>query len=242
MRTAPHHQQSPLPARKPQGTHRHIATAAGVMYLITIVASIPAQLVLYVPVLSDARYVLGAGADTQVLWGGLLELITALACIGTAVVLFPVVRQQHEGAALGFVTARVLEAALIVTGIVSMLSVVTLREPDATGAEAISRVVASETLVAVHDWTFQLGPGVMPGVNALLLGYLLYRSALVPRAIPTIGLIGAPFFLLAGCASIIGVNAPDSLWTALATLPIFAWELSLGVWLTIRGFTLPARI
>ncbi|HEY5787760.1 MAG TPA: DUF4386 domain-containing protein, partial [Microlunatus sp.] len=106
------------------------------MYLITIVASIPAQFVLYTPVLSNPDYVLSSGADTRVLWGGVLELITALACIGTAVVLFPLLRRQHEGAALGFVTARVLEAALIVTGIVGILSVVTLRQPETTATEA----------------------------------------------------------------------------------------------------------
>jgi hypothetical protein len=184
--------QFPAAARIDPITSRRVAMAAGVMYLITIAASIPAQFALYDPVLSDAEYVLSAGSDPRVLWGGVLELITALACICFAVVLFPVVKRQHEGAALGFVTTRVFEAGLIVTGIVSMLSVVTLRQPDASGAEATSRVIAAEGLVAVHDWTFLLGPGVMPGVNALLLGYLMYRSRLVPRIIPIIGLIGAP--------------------------------------------------
>lgn len=215
---------------------RRTALVAGVMYLITIVASIPAQFVLYTPVLSNPDYVLSSGADTRVLWGGVLELITALACIGTAVVLFPLLRRQHEGAALGFVTARVLEAALIVTGIVGILSVVTLRQPETTATEATSLVIAAQTLVAIHDWTFLLGPGVMPGINALLLGYLLYRSRLVPRVIPAIGLIGAPIFLAVATATIVGINAPASIWTALATVPIFAWELSLGVWLTLKGF------
>jgi hypothetical protein len=223
-------------AAAPTTTNRRVAFVAGVMYLVTIVASVPAQYLNYAPVLTNPSYVLGAGADTQVLWGGLLEVITALACIGTAVVLYPVVRRQHEGAALGFVTARVLEAALIVTGIVSMLSVVTLRQPDATGAAAAALVVAAESLVAVHDWTFILGPGILPGVNALLLGYLMYRSRLVPRLIPLIGLVGAPLFLLAGSATVVALNEPTSIWTVLVTLPIFVWELSLGLWLLIKGF------
>jgi hypothetical protein len=221
---------------------RRTAMVAGVLYLITIVASIPAQFVLYAPVLNNPDYVLGSGADTQVLSGGVLELITALACIGTAVVLFPLLRRQHEGAALGFVTARVVEAALIVTGIVSILSVVTLRQPATTEAEATSLVIAAQALVATHDWTFLLGPGVMPGVNALLLGYLLYRSRLVPRIIPAIGLIGAPIFLATGTATIVGINEPASIWTAIATVPIFAWEFSLGLWLTFRGFKPSATI
>ena len=117
-----------------------------------------------------------------------------------------------------------------------MLTVVTLRSPGATGADAAARVVAAEGLVGVHDWTFLLGPGVIPGVNALLLGYLLYRARLVPRIIPLMGLTGAPLFLLAGAATVVGVIEPVSVWTALATLPIFAWELSLGIWLTVKGF------
>lgn len=234
--TASTEHTQPHTPRSSRAPYRGVAMTAGVMYLITIVASIPAQFINYAPIFNNPDYVLGAGADTRVMWGGLLEVIAALACIGTAVVLFPVVRRQHEGAALGFVTARVFEASLIVTGVVAMLSVVTLRQPTAAGAEATARVVSSEALVAVHDWTFLLGPGVMPGINAVLLGYVMYRSGLVPRAIPAIGLIGAPFFLVAGAASIVGINEPASVWTALVTLPIFAWEAALGVWLTVKGF------
>jgi len=232
--------QAADPPQAAQVSDQRLARTAGVMYLITIVASIPAQFVLYHPVLSNPDYVLGAGHDTMIMWGGFLEVVTALACIGTAVALFPVVRRHHEGAALGFVTARVLEAAFIVTGIVAMLAVTTLRQPEATGAEATSLVAAAQALVAIHDWTFLLGPGVLPGINALLLGYVLYRSGLVPRLIPRIGLIGAPFFLAAASATIVGWNEPASVVTALVTLPIFAWEAALGVRLTISGFNQPS--
>ena len=222
--------------RPPTRSMRTTALVAGVLYLITIVASIPAQFVLYHPVFSDPEYVLGAGADTRVLWGGFLELITALACIGTAVVLYPVVRRHGEAIALGFVTARVFEAALIAVGIVSVLSVVTLRQPGVGGTEATALVTTAQALVAIHDWTFLLGPGVLPGINALLLGYLIYRSGLVPRIIPTLGLIGAPLFLAVSMATLVGINEQISVWTATATLPIFAWELSLGLWLALKGF------
>jgi hypothetical protein len=126
-----------------------------------------------------------------VLWGGLLEVILALSRIGTAVSLFPVVKRQNEGVALGFVAARVLEAALIVVGVVSLLWVVTLRQAGASGADEASLVSAGRSLVAIHDWTFLLGPGLIPRVNALLLGYLLYRAPLVARLIPIL-LVGAP--------------------------------------------------
>jgi hypothetical protein len=212
-----------------------------VLYLITIIASIPAQFVLYGPVLNNPDYIVSSGADTQVLWGGFFEVITALACIGTAVVLFPLLKRQNEAAALGFVTARVFEAALIVVGIVSLLSVVTLRQALA-GADAASLVTTGNALVAIHDWTFLLGPGVMPGVNALLLGYLMYRSRLVPRVIPVMGLIGGPLILAAGTATLLGFNEQVSVWTVIATAPIFAWELSLGIWLVVKGFNPYAEI
>ena len=138
---------------------RKTALVAGGFYLITIIASIPA-LALYGPVLNNPDYIVSSGADTRVLWGGFLEVITALACIGTAVALFPVVKRQNEGVALGFVAARVLEAGVIVVGIVSLLSVVTLRQnlAGAAGTDAASLVTTGKSLVAIHDWTFLLGP------------------------------------------------------------------------------------
>ena len=155
---------------------RRTALVAGVFYLITFAASIPAVFLLG-PVLNHADYIVGSGADTRVLWGCVLDLVNALACIGTAVALFPVLRRQNEAVALGFVTSRMLEAAIIVIGVVSLLAVVTLRQDlaGAPGTDTASLVIAGRALVAVRDWTFLLGPSLMPGVNALLLGWLLYR-------------------------------------------------------------------
>jgi len=173
------------------GSLRRTALVAGTLYLITFVTSIPAAGIFYGPVLKDPNYIVGPGPDTGVLIGGFLEMILALACLGTAVALYPVVKRQNEGVALGFVGTRVLEAAIIVTGIVTLLSVVTLRQ---AGAEA-DALVAGHALVAAHHWTLLLGPGFIAGVNALLLGSLMYRSGLVPRIIPLVGLIGAPLLL-----------------------------------------------
>jgi hypothetical protein len=211
---------------------RKTALVAGGFYLVTFI-SIP-TLALYGAVHS-ADYVVGPGPDTGVLWGGLLEVIVALAGIGTAVALFPVVKRQNEGVALGFVAARVLEAAIIFVGVVSLLSVVTLRQ-DPAGADAASLVTTGKALVAIHDGTFLLGQGLIPGVNALLLGYLMYRSRLVPRIIPAMGLIGAPLLLASVTATFFGVYAQVSVWSGLATIPIAAWELSLGLWLVLKGF------
>ena len=215
---------------------RKLALAGGVLYLMTFIFSIPAVF-LYGPVLTDPAYILGAGADSQVLLGALFDLITALACIGTAVALYPVIKRQSGAASIGFLATRIFEGAVIVIGVVCLMAVVALRQAGAaTGTDASALVAVGQGLVAVRDQTFLIGPGVMPGLNALLLGYVLYRSRLVPRAIPAMGLIGGvPFLILAG-ASVLGLNEQDSLVSGIAVIPIFFWELSLGLWLTFKGF------
>jgi Domain of unknown function (DUF4386) len=225
------------PTRAPTDSTRKTALVAGMFYLITFAASIPAVFLLG-PVLDNADYIVSSGADTRVLWGCFLDVVNALACIGTAVALFPVVRRQNEATALGFVTARMLEAAVILIGVVSLLAVVTLRQnlAGAPGTDTASLVTVGRSLVAVRDWTFLLGPGLMPGINALLLGSLMYRSGLVPRVIPVLGLIGAPLLIASATAALFRGNDPVTVLAAIATAPIFLWELSLGVWLVVKGF------
>lgn len=214
------------------------ALGAGVLYLITFIAGIPPTFILYSDVLNNSSYIVGSGTDTAVLWGGLLEIINAVACIGTAVVLFPVVKRQSEAAALGFVTARVIEAAVIIVGVISLLSIVTLRQDvaGATGVEAASMVAVGNALVAIQHWTALIGPGLMPAFNALLLGYVMYRSGLVPRVIPTLGLLGAPLLLASFAATFFGLTDQVSVVSGIAVIPIFFWELSLGVYMAVKGF------
>jgi hypothetical protein len=228
--------------RAPMGSMRKTALVAGVLYLITFIAGIPPAAFLLGPVLENPNYIVSAGADTQVLLGAFLDLVNALACIGTAVALYSVVKRQHEGFALGFVTTRIFEAAVIVIGILSLLAVVTLRQTGAAGADAATLVTVGQALVAVRDETFLLGPGFVPGLNAVLLGYVIYRSRLVPRAIPAMALIGAPLFLVSASASILGFNEQVSVLSGIAVIPIALWELSLGLWLTFKGFNPNAPI
>jgi hypothetical protein len=228
------------PATKPQAkgvpmsSTRKTALVAGIFYLITFI-SIP-TLALYGPIKNHQDWILGSGSHTAVLVGGFLEVIVALAGIGTAVTLYPVVKRQNEGAALGFVTARVLEAAMIFTGVISLLSLVTLRQDlgGAAGPNAAALVTTGAAHVAIYNWTFLLSQSLMPAFNALLLGSLLYKSRLVPRVIPVIGLIGAPFLICTVIATLFGgfkLGSPE-----FAALPVAAWELSLGVWLVVKGF------
>lgn len=208
---------------------RNNARAGGIFYLITFAASLPA-LVLIGPVLNDAGYITSAGQDTRVLWGCFLDFVNAVACVGTAVAVYPVVRRRNESLALGFVSSRMFEAAVIMVGVVSLLAVVTLRQDQA------GDVATGQALVAVRDWTFLFGPAFMAPVNAILFGTLLYRSRLVPRIIPTLGLIGAPILLTADMFIFLGHTAQTSGWTMLATLPVAAWELSVGFYMTTKGF------
>lgn len=208
---------------------RKTALAAGVLYLLTFV-SIP-TLSLYSPV-HDPNYVVGLGPDTPTLIGAILELIVDIACIGTAVALYSVVKRQNEGVALGFVGARILEAATIFAGIACLLSVVSLRQAGA-GAAAMA---TSQALVALYDRFFLLGQGLMPAMNALLLGSLLYQSHLVPRVLPLLGFIGAPLLLASHAAVLLGLLERVSALAGMAALPIALWELSLGIWLVAKGF------
>lgn len=224
-------------ARVPKDPTRRTALVAGIFYVITFAASIPPVLFLLGPVLDNPDYIIGPGADTSVLLGCFLDVVNALAGIGSAVALFSVLKRQHEGFALGLVTTRLVEAAVIMIGVVSLLSVVTLRHNLAgAGADPAALVAVGQSLVAVRDWTFLLGPGLMAALNAVLLGTLMYRSGLVPRIIPVLGLIGAPLLFGSVTAIFFGAWELVSVWHGIAVAPIFVWELSLGIWLIVKGF------
>jgi hypothetical protein len=215
-----------------------IARVTGVLFLITFITSIPPVLFLYGPVVDDPRYIVaGAGADNGASLGAFLELLLIIANIGTAVVLYPVVKRVNEILALGFVAARVVECVFIAVGILSVLTLVTLRQEEAAGADAGSLVAVGQSLVALHDWTFLLGPGFVVGIgNGLILGYLMYSSRLVPRGMAMLGLIAGPVLLARFVAILFGVFEPGSVLGSLMVAPEFLWELSLGIWLTVRGF------
>ena len=213
-----------------------LARLTGVLFLITYLTSIPAFFVFYAPVLKDPGYITGAGPDTSVLVGAFLEVVLIIANIGCALTLFPVLKRQNEVLALGYVTARLVECGFIAVGILSLLAVVTLRQ-GAAGADAASLTVVGQALVAIHDWTFLLGPAFI-GVlgTGLMLGYLMYRSGLVPRPMAVLGLIGGVLVCLSGTAVLLGALEQGGSAQTLATMPEFLWELSLGIYLTVKGF------
>src|SRR3954465_4383651 len=209
------------------------ARVFGVLYLLTFITSIPA-LLLFQPVLDDpAGYIAGAGQDNRIFFGALLELLLIIANIGTAVVIFPIVKRQSEELALGYVTARLFECTFILVGIVAVLGIVTLQQEVAGAAEG----TLAYTLAAIKDWTFLLGPGWVVGWgNGLILGYLMYRSGLVPRKMTWLGLVGGPLIILSGTLVLFDVADPGGTLQGLATIPEGLWELSLGVYCTVKGF------
>jgi hypothetical protein len=214
----------------------------GWLFIATFVTSIPARL-LFVDGLGaswqDMRFVPGAGSDTSMKLGAIFEFLLIVAAIGTAVVLYPIVKRQSEKVALGYVTARVVEAAFIPVGLVSLVSVLTVRQglAGATGAEAASMVATGRSLVATYEWAFLFGPGLVVGFgNGLMLGYLMYRSGLVPRPMAMLGLIGGPMLILSFGFQLFGVYENVSGPAAVMVLPQIAWEASLGVYAAWKGF------
>jgi Domain of unknown function (DUF4386) len=208
---------------------RKTALIAGLFYLLTFV-SIP-TLALYGPI-HDPHYITGPGPDTKVIIGAILEMIVGLAGIGTAVALYPVLKKQHEGFALGFVGTRVLEAAMIFAGVSFLLTVVSLRQ-SGLGSSAL---VTGQTLVVLYDRIFLIGQSFMPAMNALLLGSLLYQSRLVPRILPLTGFVGAAMLIAGDIAVLLGFIGQRDIATGLTAIPIALWEFSLGIYLTVKGF------
>ena len=214
---------------------RRISVAFGALYLITFVTAI-AAVALFQPVLDDPRgYIAGEGADTRIYLGVLFELILIIANIGTAVVLISLLKRQHEILTFSYLAARIMECVFLLVGIIAVLAIVTLRT-DA-GADAAALGGYAESLAAIKDWTFKLGRGFVVGIgNGLILGYLMYRSGLMPRRLALLGLIGGPIQSLAGVGVLLDVLEAGGPVQSIATIPEIIWELSLGIYPLVWGF------
>jgi hypothetical protein len=208
---------------------RRVSLTAGLLYVLTFI-SIP-TLVLYGPA-HEPNFITGSGSDNNILIGGLLEIIVALAGIATAVVLYPVLKKENESLALGLLAARILEAATIFVGVAFMLSLVTLHQ-SATGKDAL---VTSHTLVALYDRIFILGQGFIPAIDDILLGILLYKSRLVPRALSLIGIAGALPLIASFTVTQLGLIDRISPLAVLSAVPVAVFEFSLGIYLIVKGF------
>lgn len=214
---------------------RNNARASGIFYLLTFASSIAAVVYFLKPVLDDPNYIVGPGQDTRVILGCLLDVVNAVTCVGSAVAVYPVIKRQNQSMALGFVTSRMYEAAVIMVGVIALLGVVALRQ-DAPGAGANTLLTTGHGLVEMRNYTFLLGPNLAAAINASLFATLLYRSRLVPRFIPAMGLAAAPLLFAVTIATILGATEHGSLWWAPGGALIFVWELSVGIYMTFKGF------
>jgi len=217
---------------------RKTALVAGILYLITEVTAITAMLS-YGSVLTDPAFIISASVDnTGVLVGAFLEVLLAIAVVGSSVTLYPVIKSYGPGLALGYVAGRLIEAAIILLGAISLLTVVTLQAQlsDAPDAEAVAAITVGQSMVALHDWTFLFGPKLALGVNTVLLAFLMFRSRLVPGAIAILGLFGGSLVFLSGTAVLFGAYPDLSSIGVAAAMPVLAWEISLALWMIIKGF------
>jgi len=214
---------------KAPSSHRKISLTAGILYLLTFI-SIP-TVALYGQAKS-ANYITGIGPDTDAIIGGALEIFMALACIGSAVVLFQILKKQNEGLALSLVAARILEAATIFVGVAFILSIVILRQ-EGVGTSGLD---IGHTLSVLYDRIFLLGQSFMPAINDVLLGVLLYKSRLIPRTISMIGIIGGPILAVGYIAILFGVIGQHAPLAGLSALPVALFEFTLGIWLVVKGF------
>lgn len=214
---------------------RKISLVAGMLYLLTFV-SIP-TLSLYSSI-HDTNYIYGHDSDTPIIIGTILEIIVALTGIGTAVALYPVLKKQNEGVALGLVGSRVLEASTIFAGVVFILTNVTLRQTEVSS----DALVISQTLVTMYNRMFLIGQSLMPGVNDLLLGFLLYKSRLVPRSLSLIGLFGGVLLITGDIFVMFDILGQRDPSTSLFAVPVALFEFSLGVYLIVKGFKPSAPI
>ena len=226
------------------GNHRTASLLCGLLFIGTFLFSIPSALFLYTPILENTDWVLGNGSESRIAWGMFLEIALVVCNAGTAIVLFPVMKRYTETLALSYVGSRVFESAMIAIGIVSLLGVFFLRQDfiDTPGADAGSYVSAAQALIAVHDATFLIGPAFCAAIgNGLILGYMMFKTNLIPRKLSVIGLIGGTFAMLTATLVLFGVYEQVSVWSFLLTFPEMVWEMSFGIWMVAKGFS-PAAI
>jgi hypothetical protein len=223
---------------KKRTMNRKSATIVGVLFLLAAVTAI-IGLALYGPILHDPDYVVqGSAHETPVIWGAFMEIILAFSVVGISIMMFPILKKYNERMAIGYVCFRLLEATIIIIGIMSLLSIVTLSREFAKAAasNASAFLVAGKLLVAVYDWAFWFGPNVALGPSTLMMSYILYRSKLVPRFIAVLGIIGGPLIFTSAMFVMFGVFSQTSVWGAISALPVFAYEMSVAVWLIVKGF------
>jgi len=218
--------------------HNKSANAAGILFILAAVAAMIGR-ILYGPILTDPDYIIaGSSYEPQILWGVFFEILTAFAVIGTPIALFPVLKKYNQSMAIATVSFRLLEATMIIVGILCLLTIVTLSHEFAKDIhpDAASYLFAGKSLMAMHKWTFLYGPNLALGPSTFMTAYLLYKSKLVPRFITVLGMIGGPMIFMCAVLVTFGFFTQTSLWGGLMAIPVFLYEMSLAIRLLVKGF------
>jgi Domain of unknown function (DUF4386) len=219
-------------------TNRNIAIVVGILFLLTEVTSITG-LILYDPILHDPDYIIkGASNEARVIWGAFFEVLLVFTQIGTAITLFPILRKHHESMAVGTVCFRLLEATIVIIGIMSLLAIVTLNHSflKEVNPDTSSYLMAGQLLLDIHNWTFLYGPNLILGPSTFMTSYVLYKAKLVPRFVTTLGLIGGPLISVNAVLVMFGVYSQLSIGGMLLAIPVFGYEVSLAIRLLVKGF------
>src|SRR4051812_6859099 len=225
----------PAPAAPP----RRPPPIVGWLFVAPYVPPTAAKVALYPP-LFEGNYITGPGQDSRVLWGAFLEAILIIANIGSATAAYTVLKRRYPNLALSFVAARIMESVFIGVGILCVLTVVTLRQDYAAGDSPVGLAAVGDALLVMQQWTFNLGPAFVVGVgNGCILGFIMYRTGLVPRRLAMFGVVGGPLIIATGSAAVLGLIEPGGAIQQLSAAPEFIWELGLGIYLVVKGFKTP---
>lgn len=241
MTTTQRTTKSPTTRQTAPDPTRRAAPIVGWLFIVTYVTSISAKVGFYPP-LFDGNYVTGPGEDSRVLWGAFAECILIIANIGTATALYTVVKHRYPNLGLSFIAARIMESVFIGVGILAVLTVVTLRQDYAAADDqsAAGLAAVGNGFLAMQEWTFNLGPAFVVGVgNGCILGWMMWRTGLVPRRLSMFGLVGGPLIIATGSAAVLGLIEAGGTVQLLSAAPEFIWELGLGIYLIVKGFRTP---
>ena len=214
----------------------------GWLFIGTFITSIPARLLFIHGVgasWSNMHFVANDTSTASLKLGGVLEFGLIVTQIGTAVVLYPVARRFNEPVALGYVAARTMESVFAAIGLMSIISVVSVAAalPAARGSAAVALTTQGNTLVHTYEWAFEWGPGLVAGIgNGLMVGYLMYKSGLVPRRMALLGLTGGSLLILNFVLILTGAYKNGEGPSGILTIPEAAWELFLGIYCAWKGF------
>ncbi len=229
-----------LKQQNQMNTDKSNARLTGIFFIAAAITSI-IGLSLYNPVLQNVDFlILGASHKNQIVLGAIMELFLAVSAIGTAIMLYPYLRKYNESLGLGYVCFRMLEVVFILIGTVSVLAMVSLSEQYTYSILSDNSYynILGLVLKGIHDWTFMLGPNFMLGVNTFIYSYVFYQTNLVPKPLSVLGIVGAVFIFAASILEIFGLIVQISASGVVLALPIFTFEMSLAVWLIVKGFNL----